>query len=289
MKYDVVTFEIKSPVDLLQTARDLVADAAGEAGCESFEDTENGLKGYVEQGRLDRPLLDEALRDLPLPGAQVSYTLQEAEYEDWNKTWEEAGFEPIDVDHKVIVYDARQSLQDIPAGILPIFIHARQAFGTGTHQTTQMIISILLDLHLDKLRVLDCGCGTGILSIVASKLGAEEVVAYDIDEWSVDNARHNAHLNGVENLQVLQGDSSVISHINGIFNVVVANINRNILLHDMPCFKEVMATDATLVLSGFYADDIPLLEEQASALGMMLTEVKSKDEWRACLFKMKNQ
>ena len=289
MKYDVVNFKIDSSAELLQIAKDLIADAAGEAGCEAFEDAENGIKGYVEQGRLNRLMLDEALHDLPLSDVKVSYSLEEAEYKDWNNAWEEAGFEPINVDNKVIVYDARQSLQDIPAGILPVFIQAQQAFGTGTHQTTQMIISALLSLQLHGKRVLDCGCGTGILGIVASKLGVDDVIAYDIDEWSVENTRHNAQINQVDNLQVMQGNASVIGHISGVFDVVVANINRNILLNDMPMFKKVMSANGILILSGFYAADIPLLEEKATSVGLSLIEVKNKDEWRACIFRLKNQ
>ena len=289
MKYNVVNFKIESSSELLQIARDLVADAAGEAGCESFEDSENGIKGYVEQGKLDCILLDEALQKIPLLDTKVSYTLEEAEYENWNKAWEEAGFEPINVDDKIIIYDANQSLPNIPENILPVFIQAQQAFGTGTHQTTQMIISTLLSQKLNGKRVLDCGCGTGILGIVASKLGANDIMAYDIDEWSVENTRHNAEINQVKNLQVLQGDAKIVSQINGLFDVVVANINRNILLNDMPMFREIMSEDAVLILSGFYADDIPMLKEKASSLNLSLTEVKEKDEWRACVFHTEKQ
>ena len=280
MKYNVVNFKIESSSELLQIARDLVADAAGEAGCESFEDSENGIKGYVEQGKLDCMMLDDALQNLPLVDTKVTYTQEEAEYENWNKAWEEAGFEPINVDDKIIIYDAHQCLPNIPENILPVFIQA---------QTTQMIISTLLSQKLNGKRVLDCGCGTGILGIVASKLGANDIMAYDIDEWSVENARHNAQINQVNNLHVLQGDAKILSQINGLFDVVVANINRNILLNDMPMFREIMSEDAVLILSGFYADDIPMLKEKASSLNLSLTEVKEKDEWRACVFHAKKQ
>ena len=171
---------------------------------------------------------------------------------------------------------------------MPVFIQARQAFGTGTHQTTQMIISTLLSLQLHGKRVLDCGCGTGILGIVASKLGANNVMAYDIDEWSVENTRHNAQLNNADNIKVLQGDASIVTHFNEKFDVIVANINRNILLHDMPMFKRVLANNGILILSGFYANDVPLLEQKAAPLNLTLTEVKEKDEWRACIFHLKN-
>ena len=289
MKYNVVNFKIEASSELFQIARDLVADAAGEAGCESFEDSENGIKGYVEQGKLDCILLNDALQNIPLLDTKVSYTLEDAEYENWNKTWEEAGFDPINVDDKVIIYDAHRSLANIPENILPVFIQTQQAFGTGTHQTTQMIISVLLSQELRDKRLLDCGCGTGILGIVASKLGANDIMAYDIDEWSVENARHNAQINQVNNLHVLQGDAKILSQINGLFDVVVANINRNILLNDMPMFREIMSENAVLILSGFYADDIPMLKEKASSLNLSLTEVKEKDEWRACVFHAEKQ
>src|SRR3712207_2646095 len=116
-----------------------------------------------------------------------------------------------------------------------------RSFGTGTHETTRMILAQLLKTSLEGKRVLDCGCGTGILGIAASKLGAEDVVAYDIDEWSVKNTEHNAVLNGVNNLSVVEGDASVLSHVSGMFDIVLANINRNILLSDMSKFKEVMS------------------------------------------------
>lgn len=233
-------------------------------------------------------MLDDAIKNFPLANTKIAYTIEEAEYKDWNKAWEEAGFDPIHVDNKVIIYDARQTIQNIPEGIMPVFIQARQAFGTGTHQTTQMIISTLLSLQLHGKRVLDCGCGTGILGIVASKLGANNVMAYDIDEWSVENTRHNAQLNNTDNIKVLQGDASIVTHFNEKFDVIVANINRNILLHDMPMFKRVLANNGILILSGFYANDVPLLEQKAAPLNLTLTEVKEKDEWRACIFHLKN-
>lgn len=289
MEYHVINFKIDTSAELLQIARDLIADAAGEAGCESFEDADNGIKGYVEQGKLNINMLNEAIQNFPLIDTKVSYTIEEAEYKDWNHVWEEAGFDPVHVDNKVIIYDARQTIPDIPKGIIPVFVQARQAFGTGTHQTTQMIISTLLSLRLHGKCVLDCGCGTGILGIVASKLGADSVMAYDIDEWSIENTRHNAQLNHVDHIKVLQGDASIITRFNEKFDVIVANINRNILLHDMPIFKRVLANDGILILSGFYADDIVLLEKQAASLGLTLTEVKEKDEWRACIFQKKEQ
>jgi ribosomal protein L11 methyltransferase (prmA) len=169
-------------------------------------------------------------------------------------------------------------LETIPMKIL---IDAQQAFGTGTHETTQMIVSLLLNQDLKDKRVLDCGCGTGILGIVAAKCGAKEVVSYDIDEWSVRNAEHNAKLNGVE-LDVLEGDKRVLSHVSGVFDVILANINRNIILEDIDEFTSVMTTDSKIILSGFYEQDAEAILQKANDLGLKESQRLLNHDW-CCL------
>lgn len=290
MEYLEVTFRVTCPGNLLQTARDLLADAAAEAGFESFEDTEHGLKGYVQKSLFDKEILDQQIADFPLQDAVIDYSVEEAEDKDWNKTWEDNGFDPIDIDGKMLIVDANGQLPQTPVSQHLIKIDAKLAFGTGTHETTQMIVSTLLsiaDAHGGSLagrRVLDCGCGTGILGIAASRLGAKETVGYDIDEWSVRNTMHNAELNGVKNMKVLLGDASVIDQITGQFDLVLANINRNILLNDMAAMQRKMAADATFIISGFYEDDIPLLADKAASLGLRLKEQKGKGQWRCLVF-----
>ncbi|MGI6243169.1 MAG: 50S ribosomal protein L11 methyltransferase [Prevotella sp.] len=286
MKYIVAEFNILCPSPLLQVARDLVADASAEAGFEAFENTPKGLKGYVQQELLDQSLLDANLADICLEGTTISYTLRDVEDKDWNKQWEETGFEPINIDNKMVVIDAKHPIEPVDTHLIPIYIDAHQAFGTGTHQTTKMVLSTLLNMQLEGRRVLDCGCGTGILGIAASKLGAKEVVAYDIDEWSVDNTLHNAKQNNIDNIDVLYGKASVLSHVSGLFDIVLANINRNILLQDMAVFKDVMASDATLILSGFYEDDVPMLLETASKINLREHLRHTLDNW--CCLVLKN-
>ena len=287
MKYLVAHFRAEGPEALLQTARDLVAAVAAEAGFEAFEDTPDGLKGYAQRELFDQTLLDGTLAMLPLEGVSITYSLEDAEDKDWNEQWEEAGFEPIDIDGKIIVYDARREQPPHAANATLIGIKAIQAFGTGTHDTTQMVIGAMLQLGVGHQRVLDCGCGTGILGIAASKLGASEVVGYDIDEWSADNAKYNVELNGVTNMQVMFGDATVLNHVSGMFDVVLANINRNILLQDMAAFKEVMAAGARLVVSGFYEADIPLLLDKAVTLGFEETGRMQKGDWRCLQLRLK--
>ena len=286
MKYYAVDFTIQCSDELLQTSRELLADSAGEAGFESFEDNEHGITGYIQTDLFHRESLQQAIDDFPIDGVNITYEVSQAEDRDWNSEWEEAGFDPIIVNGKCIIYDARQQGTTPLSSLLAplrIAIAARMAFGTGTHETTRMVVSQLLDLEIEGKRVLDCGCGTGILAIAAAKLGAIHVVAYDIDEWSVENTRHNAELNGVESkIEVLHGDSSVLSHVSGVFQLVVANINRNILLADMHAFCDVMAHGGTLILSGFYTEDTPLLEAEARKNGLTLVSQSSENNW-ACL------
>ena len=197
--------------------------------------------------------MENTLQNFPIPDVEITFTASNVEDRNWNEEWEKAGFDPIIIDNQCAIVcgnkleDANHQ-QDIDSIPTKIVIDAKQAFGTGTHETTQMIVSLLLNQNLTGKRVLDCGCGTGILGIVAAKYGAKEVVAYDIDEWSVNNAQHNAELNEVE-LDVLEGDKRVLSHVNGVFDFVLANINRNIILEDLSAFVSVMTTNSRIILS----------------------------------------
>ena len=285
MKYLVAEFKIECQDGMIQIARDLLTDALGEAGFETFEDTEDGIKGYVQESLFDENAMNDVISNFMLPDVTINANIQEAEYKNWNEEWEEAGFERININDSITIYDARHDYGNGIASCISIGIETKQAFGTGTHETTRMIVSTLLNIDLKGKRVLDCGCGTGILGIAASKLGASEVVGYDIDEWSSENAIHNAELNGVGNMKVMLGDASVLKSVEGKFDVVLANINRNILLADMPAFVSVMADDSLLILSGFYASDVDLLIEKASSLGLSKIDSKSDSEWTCLVLK----
>ncbi|EPH19305.1 50S ribosomal protein L11 methyltransferase [Hoylesella oralis] len=281
MKYYVVDFIISCKEEIKDMAKELLADAAGEAGFESFEDTENGIKGYVQTDMLDHNMLGELIRNFILPDVNISYTLSPMEDRNWNEEWEKQGFEPIVIGNDIVIYDAKHdSLTDDDK--ITIGIDTKQAFGTGTHETTRMIISALLTIDIKEKRILDCGCGTGILGIAALKLGAAQAVGYDIDEWSVNNSKHNAQINRIDNMQVLHGNVHVLTHVNGIFDIVLANINRNILLADLPAFKEVLSKQGTIILSGFYTEDVPVLTTKAEELGLSKVKEMTNNNW-ACI------
>lgn len=290
MKYYVANFDIECADELLQPARELLSAAACEAGFEAFEDTDNGIAGYVQRPLYDKEALDAAIVDYMPEGTQVTYNIEEVPDQDWNQDWEDQGFEPIGVSDHLVIYDAKHTDMSMFAGddgVMRIFIEARNAFGTGTHQTTRMILRRLLGMDLTGKSVLDCGCGTGILGIVASRLGANRVFGYDIDEWSSENAKHNAALNGVDNLDVLLGDASVLDGVKEEFDVVIANINRNILLNDMTAFRSHLKTGGRLILSGFYETDVPMLEQAAKSNGLTIIDVVTDGEWACAMFECK--
>ena len=307
MKYLEVNFEINAPAALLQDARDVLSAMAGEAGFETFEETDGGLKGYVQQELFSQPALDEILHNFPFEGVTVSYTVNEAEDRDWNEQWELEGFEPIVIRGErkevrgeradlptIVIHDGRHLPSEaelsshhspLPSPLY-IEIDAHMAFGTGTHETTRMMLAALLDLQPSGLRVLDCGCGTGILGIAALKIGAAACTGYDIDQWSADNARHNAVINRVDQrFEALLGDASVLDGFHEEFDIVMANINRNILLSDMPSFRKAMKPEGTLLLSGFYESDVELLKAKAESLGLRWKQTRNDGEWCCLEFK----
>ena len=282
MKYYEIEINIKPCTD---ATRAIMTALAADAGCEAFEDTKTGVMAYAQQALFDREALDDSISSFPIDETTITYKVREAEDKDWNEQWEQEGFEPIVVADKLVIHDGRHlpSAISLQPSAISIEIDAHLAFGTGTHETTRMICATLLGMNLRGKRVLDCGCGTGILGICALKLGAVSCVGYDIDEWSADNTRHNAVINQVDNrLQPLCGDSSVLSGYGAEFDLVMANINRNILLADMPRFVSVMAPHSTLILSGFYETDCALLESKAQQLGLRLTATKTDSDW-ACM------
>ena len=269
---------------LMQASKDLLCQFAGTAGFESFEEDDDNITGYVQKQLFDKDVLENVLSTFPLENIKITYKIEEAEDKNWNETWEEKGFEPIVVNNKCVIHDIMHNNTG-NGNLIDITIDAKQAFGTGGHETTYMIVSELLDNDINGLQVLDCGCGTGILSIVSAKLGAKNVTGYDIDEWSTENTKHNCIINGITNVSILHGNANVINTLEIEFDIVLANINRNILLNDMPQFKHAMRDGAKLILSGFYEKDAEMLINKAEELKLKLDKKKTKNDWCMLVFK----
>ena len=255
----------------------LVADA----GLESFVDTPQGVKGYVQTGLFERSVLDSLTDIFPMDGVKVTYRLAEAEDKNWNEEWERNGFEPVRIADRILIHSPEH--HSLSPAEYDIVIDPHQAFGTGTHHTTGMILERLLGMDLGHKTVLDAGCGTGVLGIFCTLKGAKSVWAYDIDRWSVDNTKENMLLNGVKNMEVVEGNASILQGKDA-FDLILANINRNILLADLPSFVSVMHAESQMILSGFYVEDMPLLVQKAKSLGLSYLNHTEKENWATLLF-----
>jgi ribosomal protein L11 methyltransferase len=278
MKYVEVTFKTHP---CTETVNDVVSALAGEIGFESFVECEGGVQAYIQQSMFDEAALAQMVADFPLPDTQIEYTAVEAEDKDWNEEWEKNFFQPIVIEDRCCIHSTFH--HDTPPAEYEILINPQMAFGTGHHETTSSIIAELLDTDLLGKRVLDMGCGTSILAILASMRGAREVTAIDIDDWCVNNSRDNIALNNCTNITVELGDAHSLAGREP-FDVVIANINRNILLADMPAYAAVMKAGSQLLMSGFYVEDIPAIRQMAESLGFRFEHHREKNRWAAVKF-----
>ena len=280
MKYFEVIFTT-APCN--ETVNDVVSALAGEIGFESFVEWENGVQAYVQQSLFDEEALKDMVTNFPLPDTQISYEIKEAEDKDWNEEWEKNFFQPIVIGDRCCIHSTFH--KDTPHTEYEILINPQMAFGTGHHETTSSIICELLDADLQGKSVLDMGCGTSILAILASMRGANPVTAIDIDDWCVNNSRDNIQLNGIDNITVELGDAHLLEGREP-FDVIIANINRNILLADMDRYAVCMQKGSELFMSGFYVQDIPVIREKAESLGMTFVHHREKNNWAAVKFVM---
>ena len=278
MKYFEFTFTTLPCTD---TVNDILAAFLGEAGFESFVECEGGLTAYIQQALYDESTVKSAIADFPLPDTKITYTYTEAEDKDWNEEWEKNFFQPIVIGDRCVIHSTFH--QDVPQAEYDIVINPQMAFGTGHHETTSLIISELLESDLKGKSLLDMGCGTSILAILARMRGAQPCTAIDIDEWCVRNSIENIELNQVDDIAVSQGDASSLNGL-GPFDVIIANINRNILLNDMKQYVARMQPGSELLMSGFYVDDIPVIRAEAEKNGLKFVNQKEKNRWAAVKF-----
>lgn len=245
---------------------DILSAILGEIGFDSFECTDYGVKAYISKDNFDEESLTTTLSFISIPDTDIAYTMHELENKDWNEQWEREHFDPV---------------LEREFGIK---LNPRMAFGSGAHETTYQITSLLLSMDFTSQRVLDMGTGTGVLAIAMAMKGAKDVVAIDVDEFSVENAKENFSLNPIPSLanaQVLLGNASAIE---GKFDTIVANIHKNILKADMHTYVEHLAEGGTLVISGFFHDDIEEMTKAAECQSLVLTNTHEKNAWAVLTF-----
>lgn len=275
MKYYEVTFTVE-PCN--ETITDVLSAVTAEVGFESFVTCPGGLQAYVQQALFDEEALKAVLADFPIADVQITYTIAEPEDKDWNEEWEKNFFQPIVIEGRCVIHSTFH--HDYPKAEYDIVINPQMAFGTGHHETTCSILEELLEARLEGKTVLDMGCGTSILAILASMRGAKAVTAIDIDDWCVNNSRDNIALNHLSNITVEWGDASLLKDKKP-FDVVIANINRNILLADMPAYVACMHPESEIYMSGFYAEDVAAIRARGEGLGLVFDHSRLKNNWAA--------
>lgn len=260
-----------------ETATDVLAAMLGEIDYESFVPDEEGLTAFVPHGKYDEARLKEIMEQFPLEGTALSYTITFVPGQDWNEEWEKNYFEPIVVGNECVIHSTFH--RNVPQARYDVLIDPKMAFGTGHHETTTLMLQTILANDFIGRSLLDMGCGTAVLAILACMKGANPVVAVDIDEFATENAEENIRLNGVSGIEVRLGGIEALKEEQ--FDYVLANINRNILLADMHAYVACMKSGSHIFMSGFYVEDIPVIRAEAERLGLHFIGYNEKNRWVA--------
>ena len=275
MTYYEFDFTYDTSLDI-EIVNDVLAAELGEIGFESFTSDEKGLQGFIPATLYNIAHVEEKLAAFPLEGTTIDYSARPVEDKDWNEEWEKNYFQPIHIGNECQI---RASFHPEKPGFRHnILIDPKMAFGTGNHETTYLMIQAMLASDLKGQEVLDMGCGTAVLAILAHQQGAKRIVAIDIDEWAYNNALENIHLNQAEEIQVLLGGAERIAET-GTYDTILANINRNILLHDIHHYAQALKEGGQLIMSGFYEEDCPMLEAECRQWGLEPIDRASRNKW----------
>lgn len=274
MIYIKVAFCI-TPMD--ETARDVVTALAGEINFDTFVDTPEGVDAYIPKKDYDEEQVKLMIENFPMNQVNITFRAEEQEDKNWNEEWEKNFFQPITVDGRCIIHSTFH--KDIPPMEYDILINPQMSFGTGHHETTNLMVSRLLETQLEGKSVLDMGCGTSILAILAAKRGADPITAIDIDEWCVANSADNISLNNIGNITVKLGDADLLRNEKPQFDLIIANINRNILTTDMDAYAACMHDGSRIFLSGFYVSDIPVIRESLQQHGLTYVRFYENNNW----------
>ena len=281
MDYYKITINI-TPFE--EWLRDVLTAQLGEIGFESFLETETGIEAFIPVANFS-----DAEMEYVLNAFQDDFTFsinkEIIKSQNWNEVWEKNYFKPLVVNNKCVIRAPFHT--EYPKAKYEIIIEPNMAFGTGNHETTTLMIETILENEMENKNILDMGCGSGILGILASMKGAKKVTAIDIDEWSYKGANENAALNKIENMVVKQGDAYLPG--NEKFDIVFANIHKNVLINDLPAYSEVLQPGGLLIMSGFYTEDIAEIKPKAESLGLKDNGFKTKNNWVAYSFQKEQE
>ncbi len=257
---------------------DMLIALLSEQGFEGFMEHPRGFYAYIQESKLRLKNIEYIISKLNV-NCDINYAYKKIETQNWNALWE-SNFEPVFIANRVAVVAPFHKIEANYDYI--IHIEPKMSFGTGHHETTSLMIETMLDMPMSGKTVLDMGCGTGILGILAIKLGANFVTAIDIDPWAIDNCIENCQKNHVTQINILQGDADIIP--NQAFDIILANINRNVLLADIPKYSKRLNPDGKMLISGFYKNDLVDIVNTCQKHNLQLIHSKEKNEWLACLF-----
>ena len=271
---DQIYIEYIFEVQPKEPATEILIAQLGFVGFESFVENDSGVVAYIQQQDWNPNILEDVFI-LSSEEFDIQYEFKEVAQTNWNAEWEK-NFEPIQVDELVSI---RAPFHENPNLQYDIVIEPKMSFGTGHHETTHMMIQHLLDIDLTNKKVLDMGCGTGILAIFAEMKGAKPLDAIDIDRWCYENSVENAERNHCKYISVYEGDASLLEGKE--YDVIIANINRNILLSDMKIYTDSLRENGILLLSGFYEEDIPIIDQEVAQYGLTLDKKINRNNWVA--------
>ena len=275
MQYTKASFTLQPDNE---TNREILIAYLSELEFESFDESDEEVHAFFQLGKVSTKAIQNSLTNLPF---QVVFTEEKMPDINWNEEWEKNYFQPLLINNQVLIRAPFHT--DYPKAEFEIVIEPNMAFGTGNHETTSLMMEHLTEINLDGKSVLDMGCGTGILGIFASMLGAEIVTAIDIDSWSFEATVENSRINKISNLETFIGDAQLLG--TKTFDIILANIQKNIILQDIEKYVSVLNDDGILILSGFYQDDLEDILGKASELLLSKIEIKEQNKWIACALK----
>ena len=253
---------------------DILIARLNEINFDSYVEDKSGIKAYVRTELLDNFALNAIISEIS-ELTELSFTLSNIKPQNWNAKWE-SNYNPVFINENCVVRTHfHNAVNDVKYEII---ISPKMSFGTGHHETTSLMMKEMFDLDFKGRSVLDIGTGTGVLAILAAKLGARKLIGIDLDEYAFENSKQNAQLNNISNIHFINGDVQSIG--NEKYDVILANINRNIILNDIEVYVSAMESGATILLSGFLEDDITLILDKTKQFGLKLVDLKNKNKWQ---------